>query len=151
MVAYIPQSKNPDNEFLDGDCPWVSWVHNEGDPLPDNAILLTDEEWSTFYALWEPKIMIAKDKITMQKRAEMKDHIVGEIAAKNKQRIREGVWTVPQLVGLTQDPQFIAVLNDITSLSFELAQSKVMAMTNPLITPTIKMEIVGKLQENLFL
>lgn len=151
MIAYFTQERNPDNETLPLECPWVSWFYNEGDPLPDNAIVLSDEEYNALYSSFQTLILREKDRQTMLKRAEVKDKIIGEIGAENKERIRLGVWFVSDLVGLTQDPSFLAILNDIQGLSFELAQQKVMAWTHPLITTEIKMGIVGKLQENLYL
>lgn len=151
MVAYLTQEKNPENEKLPNECPWVSWIYNEGDPLPDNAIVITDEEYQILYSQYEATILKEKDRVTMLKRAQVKDTIIGEIGADNKQRIRTGAWTVTDLIGITQDPSFIAILNDIQGLSFELAQSKIMAWSNPLITQEIKLSIISKLQENLFL
>jgi hypothetical protein len=151
MIAYIKQEKNPDNDSLPVDCPWVSWFYNDGDPLPDNAILVTDEEFAAIKAIYEPLVLAEKDKITMAKRAAIRDTIIGEIAADNKARLRSGLWTTAQLIALTQDAEFKAAMDDILGLSFELAQSKVMAMTNPMVTMDIKMQIIGKLQEHLYL
>lgn len=151
MIAYYTQERNPDNETLPNECPWVSWFYNEGDPLPDNAIVVTDEEYQAIYASFEMQILKEKDRVTMLNRAKVKDTIIGEIGADNKERIRLGLWSVSDLVGLTQDPTFMAILNDIQGLSFELAQQKIMAWTHPLITQEIKMGIIIKLQGNLFL
>jgi len=151
MIAYFTQERNPENETLPIDCPWVAWFYNEGDPLPDNAIVLSDGEYSALYASYLSLILKEKDKITMRKRAEVKDNIIGDIGSENKERIRNGVWTVTDLIGLTETNEFKAIMNDINGLSFELAQSKVMAWTHPLITTEIKLSIVGKLQENLYL
>lgn len=151
MIAYFTQERNPENENLPKDCPWVSWFYNAGDPLPDNAILVTDEEFNALYASYETAILKEKDRITMLRRSEVKDKIIGEIGADNKERIRLQIWTVSDLIGITQDPSFIAILNDIQGLSFELAQQKIMAWSNPLITQDIKLGIIGKLQGNLFL
>lgn len=151
MIAYIKQEKNPDNEFYDGECPWTSWYHNEGDPLPDNAIVVSEEEFATITATWASHVQLVKDKIRYLNRAKVKDSLIADICTENMQRIREGVWTVDQLISLTVDSDFLKIQNDINSLSFELAQSKIMSMTNPLITQDIKLGWVGKLQENLFL
>lgn len=151
MIAYLTQQKNPDNERLPSDCPWLSWFYNEGEPLPDNAILVTDEEYQTIYDSFKELILIEKDRVTMKKRAEVKNDILGNLAAENKGRIRTGEWTVEDLTSLTQDEQIKAVLDDINSLSFELAQEKIIAITNPLITQEIKNQWIGILQGNLFL
>jgi len=151
MIAYLTQSLNPDNENLPSECPWVSWFYNEGDPLPDNALILPDEEYNALHASFLPLILREKDRVTMRKRAEAKDGIIGDIGSENKERIRNGIWTVADLIGLTETNEFKAIMNDIDGLSFELAQSKVMAWVHPLITTEIKLSIVGKLQENLYL
>lgn len=151
MIAYIKNSKNPDNEYYDPESPWASWYHNEGDPLPDNAIIVTDEEFSVITAEWAAHVQLVKDKIRYLNRAKVKDNLIAEICTENMQRIRNGTWTVEQLISLTVDSDFIKIQNDINSLSFELAQSKIMSMTNPLITQDIKLGWVGRLQENLFL
>ena len=151
MIAYLTQSLNPDNDNLPAECPWVSWFYNDGDPLPDNAVILPDEEYNALYASFLPLILREKDRITMMKRAEVKDTIIGEIGSENKERIRNAVWSVADLIALTETAEFKAIMNDIQGLSFELAQSKVMAWTHPLITTEIKLSIVSKLQGSLFL
>lgn len=151
MIAYLTQQYNIDNRTLPSECPWTSWVYNDGDPLPENAIVITDEEYQTLYSSYEPLIMMEKDRITMAERSRVKDELIGNMGAENKQRVRDGTWTVTQLIELTQDAQLKLVLDDINSLSFELAQSKIMAITNPLITMEIKMSWVKSLQDNLFL
>jgi hypothetical protein len=65
-------------------------------------------------------------------------------------RVRAGVWTVPNLVALTQDPELKLILDDINTLSFELAVLKLMALTNPLITQKIKNDWVLKLQSHFY-
>jgi hypothetical protein len=84
------------------------------------------------------------------KRAAVKDQILAEMASENMERIRAGIWTVPDLIGLTQDVELKLVLDDINTLSFELAQSKLNAATNPLLTSTIKMGWILKLQSHLY-
>jgi hypothetical protein len=84
------------------------------------------------------------------KRASVKDQILAEMASENMERVRNGVWTVPQLIALTQDVELKLVLDDIATLSFELAQSKLNAATNPMITSDIKTQWITKLQNNLF-
>jgi hypothetical protein len=84
------------------------------------------------------------------KRASVKDQIIAEMAAENMERVRAGVWSVVDLVGLTQDAELKLVLDDINTLSFELAQSKLSSATNPLLTQAIKTGWILKLQANLF-
>lgn len=151
MIAYLTQAKNSENEQLPSDCPWTSWVYNEGDPLPDDAIVLSDEEFNSLYASYEPLILKEKDRIAMRKRAEVKDKLIGDIGTDNKERLRAGIWTYDQLVGFLASSECMAVLDDINGLSFELAQVKIMAITNPIVTMDIKLKWVNSLKENLFL
>lgn len=151
MIAYLEQSRNPDNQSLPSECPWTSWEHVDGNPLPENAIVISNEEFAILYAQYEPVILKEKDKVVMEKRAEVKDSIVGEIASDNKERLRQGIWTYTQLVEFLASPECKAVLDDINGLSFELAQSKVMALSNPIVTMDIKLKLVNTLKENLFL
>lgn len=151
MIAYLTQERNQDNENLPAECPWTSWNHTDGNPLPENAIVVTDEEFAVIYAQYEPIILKEKDRITMKKRAEVKDSLIGQIGTDNKERLRNGVWTQTELITFLGSEECKLVLGDIQGLSFELAQGKIMAMTNPLITMEIKMTWINILKENLFL
>jgi hypothetical protein len=71
-------------------------------------------------------------------RAGIKDRLIAEMAQENIARVRAGTWTTAQLVGLTQDEQLKELLNDLNSLSFEIAYTKVDGLTNPLLTTEIK-------------
>lgn len=84
------------------------------------------------------------------RRAAVKDQILAEMASENMERVRNGVWTVPDLIGLTQDVELKLVLDDINTLSFELAQSKLNAATHLLLTPAVKSEWILKLQSHLY-
>lgn len=84
------------------------------------------------------------------KRASVKDKILAEMASENMSRIRAGAWTVQQLVELTQDAELKLVLDDVNTLSFELAAQKVMTLSNPLITTEIKLGWVSKLQSHFY-
>lgn len=90
------------------------------------------------------------DFIKYTKRAAVKDQIMAEMASENMERVRSGVWSVADLIGLTQDVELKLVLDDINTLSFELAQSKLNSATNPLLTPTIKTGWILKLQAHLY-
>jgi hypothetical protein len=57
---------------------------------------------------------------------------------------------VPGLISLTQDPTLKLVLDDINTLSFELAQGKLESATHELLTTEIKNSWILKLQNNLF-
>lgn len=91
-----------------------------------------------------------KDFQKYLKRAAAKDKIVAQMASENMERVRSGVWTVQNLIDLTQDAELKRVLDDINTLSFELAQAKLMAVTNPIVTPEIKAAWLATLQANLF-
>lgn len=151
MIAYLTQDKNTENENLPSDCPWISWVYNDGDPLPENAIVVTDEEFSAIYASFEPVLLKEKDRIAMEKRALVKDALVGEIASENKERIRSGLWTTAQLIQFLDSDESKKVMNEISSLSFEIAQGSIMAITNPMITMDIKLTWINRLKEYLYL
>lgn len=84
------------------------------------------------------------------KRAAVKDQIIAEMASENMERVRNGIWTVSDLVSLTQDPELKLVLDDINTLSFELAQSKLNSITNPLLITEIKTGWILKLQTHLY-
>lgn len=91
-----------------------------------------------------------KDYNKYIQRAQIKDKLLAEMATENMERVRNGVWTVPDLIGLTQDPTLKLVLDDINTLSFELAQSKLLSVTHALLTTDIKNSWILKLQNNLF-
>lgn len=85
------------------------------------------------------------DFIKYKKRAAVKNDILAEMASNNMERVRSGVWTVPQLISLTQDVDLKSVLDDVNTLSFELAVGKVTDSTNELMTEAIKSEYIAML------
>lgn len=151
MIAYLDQSRNSENTNLPPECPWTSWVHNDGSPLPENAIVVTDEEYQIIYSSYEPAILKEKDRIAMEKRAQIKDALIGEIASENKERLRTGVWSYTDLVTFLNSEESKKVMNEINGLSFELAQGSIMTIVNPIITMDIKLQWVQRLKDNLFL
>lgn len=152
MIAYFTRAKDSNKEHgLPDDCPWTSWYWSEGDVIPDNAIVVTEGEFDSLMATWQPIIQKAKDQARYRERAKVRDELIVSICTDNMERIRSGVWTVAQLIELTADPIFKNLQDDINSLSFELAQGKIMSLTNPIITQEIKNEWVARLQEKLFL
>ena len=84
------------------------------------------------------------------RRAKAKDVILSEFAAENMARVRSGVWTVPQLISLTQDAGLKALLDNVNTLSFEIASTMVPNLTNPLLTAEIKTGWVAKLQAHFY-
>jgi hypothetical protein len=99
---------------------------------------------------FSPMSQKEKDFNKYIKRARVKDTLMAEMASENMERVRNGMWTVLQLVELTQDPTLKLVLDDINTLSFELAQSKLQGATHNLLTTEIKLGWIVKLQNNLF-
>lgn len=151
MIAYFTRAKDSNKEHgLPGDCPWVSWYWDDGDIVPNDCIVVTEEEFALLMVTWQPIIQKAKDKARYRERSKVKDELVVGICADNMERIRSGAWTVAQLIELTADPNFKNIQDDINNLSFELAQGKIMSITNPLLTQEIKNDWVGRLQANLF-
>ncbi len=73
-----------------------------------------------------------------KKRAAVKDKIMSEIATENIGRVLQGIWTESDLVALTTDFQLKDILDDLSTLSYEIAYSKVDGITNELITQEIK-------------
>lgn len=151
MIYYLTQDKNPDNETLPPECPWLSFFYDGVSDLPEGAIVMSKDEYDLFYKTWENQILLAKDKITMRKRAAVMDALIGEFGSENKERVRLGIWTVAQLIELTQDPTFKMILDDIYGLSFELAITKIQGFNNVLITPEIKAGMIDRITQNLFL
>lgn len=95
---------------------------------------------------------LERDFIKYMKRAAVKNTILSEMAAENMQRVRTGIWTVPQLIALTQDDELKHVLDDVNTLSFELAIGKIAAIaSDAVLTTEIKNQWIAKLQNNLFL
>lgn len=92
-----------------------------------------------------------KDIKRFKSRARVKDTIIAIMAAENMERVRNGVWTSADLIGLTQDSELKDILDDVNSLSFEIAHSKIDALTNPLLTEDIKGSWKQLLSENFFL
>lgn len=123
--------------------------------LPLGSVAITDAEAEAIRLAAIPvppvKTQAELDYDRYIKRAQAKDKILAEFAAENMTRVRAGVWSVPDLIALTQDAQLSLLLANINTLSLELAIATVQSVTNPLITPEIKAGWVAKLQANLFL
>jgi hypothetical protein len=125
---------------------WVDgiWIHEpvpvpEPEPVPDPA----PEP--------EPPTQFELDQNRYQKRAAVKDSLIAWMAADNMSRVRSGLWTVPDLVALSGDPEIAALLNDINTLSFELAVSRLSGITNPMLTPEIKSDWAARLTDHFYL
>lgn len=93
----------------------------------------------------------AKDKDRFKKRYESIGEIMSTMAAGNIKRVRSGIWTTSQLISLTQDIELKQILDDVNTLSFEIAYSRIDGLTNELLTPEIKAEWKQLLYENFYL
>ncbi len=91
------------------------------------------------------------DKTRYTKRALVKDELIAYMTADNMSRVRDGVWSVPDLTGLLDDPAIVAANTFMSTLSYELAANAIMGATSPLMTTEIKMDWVGKLQSHFYL
>lgn len=91
-----------------------------------------------------------KDKIKYLKRASVRDQIIAEMATENMTRVRAGIWSVSDLIALTQDSTLKEILSDMQSLSYELAYGKIDLITNSLITTDIKNAWKMKLYLNFY-
>jgi hypothetical protein len=78
------------------------------------------------------------DQRRYQRRASVRDSLISWMAADNMDRVRTGVWSVSDLVGLMSDPAVQAAQAYMSMLSFELAAQAISAATSPLLTPAIK-------------
>jgi Mg2+/Co2+ transporter CorB len=115
-----------------------------------------DESKRIFRALFNgqstsrPLTQEEKDKAKYLKRAEALNKMMAEMAVENMARVRSGVWTIDDLVSLTQDTMVKQLISDLTSLSFELAYQKVDLITSPAVTSDIKIQWKTKLASNFF-
>jgi hypothetical protein len=86
----------------------------------------------------EPQSQKEKDFLKFKLRASVKDQIIAETAAENMARLRSGIWSQADLLTLTKDPELKELLDDLNTLSYEFAYSKIDGLLNPLITSDIK-------------
>jgi len=150
MIGYLTQLHNPDNKTLPDACPWMSWHYQEGVSLPNDAIIVTDEEYSELVAYYAPMITSQKRREMYEKRAAIKDSLIGIMNDNNVARIEAGIWTVDLLKGILSDPHMEAASSYVDKLSFELAIQEISLATNPLLTNEIKSEYISLLMSNLF-
>lgn len=130
--ATVPN--DPKNTDWDAYQVWLA-TGNTPDPVPDPPT-------PTQFEL---------DENRYKRRAAVKDQLLAYMAADNMGRVRSGVWTVPQLVSLLDDPAIVAAQGFMQTLSFELAAQNIAAATSPLMTPEIKADWVARLTANFFL
>lgn len=101
-----------------------------------------------------PEVVLSQEEKDFQrftKRAQARDKIIAEMATENMARVRAGIWTTQQLISLTEDAALKNILGDITALSYEIAYSKIDALTNPIVTQDIKDGWKNKLLQHFYL
>ena len=150
MIGYLTQRFNPENKFLPEECPWVSWHYQDGIQLNPDCIIVSDEEFETIQAYYAPMVLSENRRVMYEKRAEVKDYLIGEMNNKNMERIEAGVWTVDLLKSILSDVHMANSSAFVDKLSFELAIQEIMLSTHPLLTNEIKSEYVSLLTRNLF-
>lgn len=152
MLEWI-QSQRPDVQWIkgpdsNGNYRWDTTLNNQSQIQQ----LVSDYDPNFQLTIEQQKQKQREsDFARFKKRASVKDSMIAEMAAGNMERVRSGVWTTGQLIALTQDEQLKQVLSDISSLSFEIAYSKVDAITNPIITTEIKNSWKALLADNFYL
>lgn len=92
-----------------------------------------------------------RDEARYRKRAAVKDALLAYMAADNMSRVRNGVWTVPDLTALLADPAVAAANQFMSTLSFELAAQAIASASTPLLTPEIRADWTARLQEHYYL
>lgn len=114
---------------------------------------MTPEEIAEFEAAREvpTPTQFDRDEARYRKRASAKDSLLAYMAADNMSRVRSGVWTVPQLMSLMDDPAIAAANAYMSTLSFELAAQSIAGAASPLLTPEIRAAWIGKLQAHFYL
>ena len=98
-----------------------------------------------------PPTQFELDQGRYTKRAPAKEHLIPYMAADNMSRVRSGVWTVPQLMSLMDDPAVAAANAYMATLSFELAAQSIASAATQLLTPEIRADWVAKLQAHFYL
>lgn len=93
----------------------------------------------------------ASDQARYTKRAAAKDSLLAFMAADNMSRVRTGVWTVPELMSLMDDPAVSAANAYMSTLSFELAAQAIASASTPLLTPEIRADWIARLQAHFYL
>lgn len=165
MIAFKTFNQCPENQrpqAIPLDWPWQEQQCSIQDKESLEALgftVLSEQDYETYksqlssvFNAWQISNDMQKQKDYQKylRRSEAKDKIIAQMATENMERVRSGIWTVQNLIDLTQDAELKRVLDDINTLSFELAQAKLMAVTNPIVTPEIKAAWLATLQANLF-
>lgn len=91
------------------------------------------------------------DQARYRKRAAVKDALLAYMAADNMSRVRNGVWTVPDLTALLADPAVATANACMGTLSFELAAQAIASASTPLLTSEIRADWIARLQAHFYL
>ena len=92
-----------------------------------------------------------RDEARYRKRAAVKDALLAYMAADNMSRVHSGVWTEADLAGLMLDPSIAAASTYMSTLGYELAAQSIAAAETPLLTPEIRADWIGRLQQHFYL
>lgn len=156
MIAYLPQRDNPNKlKSMPSDFPWIVEKATAGKDY-SGWVLMGEDSFEAFVASFNlEEVELEKARLreyaTMHRRSEVKNSLLEYVAASNKARMVDGIWTSADIISLSNDVDLLKIVGDIQSLSFEIAISNIMSISNPLITADIKQDWIEKLTENLFL
>lgn len=92
-----------------------------------------------------------RDQARYAKRAAARDGLLAYMAADNMGRVRAGTWTVPDLMGLLDDPAVAAANAYMSTLSYELAAQAIATAATPLLTPEIRADWIARLTAHFYL
>lgn len=118
----------------------------------------SEEVWKEKLESYQPPRELSEEELFRErmrqrylKRSQVKDALIADMATTNIERVFSGVWTVSQLRDLTQDPEVKLIIDDVNSLSFELAIEKINSIGNHLITREVKDQWIELIQTHLYL
>lgn len=133
-------------------------VHNADTQfVQESTPLLIGNEWTQ---QWEVVDMLAdevaatrfnSDQFRYRQRAAVKDDLISYMAADNMSRVRNGTWTVPELMNLLDDPAVAAANAYMATLSYELAAQAIASAATPLLTSEIRADWIARLQAHFYL
>jgi hypothetical protein len=163
MIAFKTQSQNPSPPSgIPSVWPWVELIIESDQAtlyqslgytcLSADAYVLYKADFQASYDTWLDSLptQFNTDLDKYLKRAASQQVMIAKMAAGNISRHRSALWTDSDLILLTQDPELVAVMNDINALAFEIAYVRVDAITNALITSEIKAEWKALLYSNFY-
>ena len=127
----------PDATCIPGDAGGIGWLW-DGESLSPPPPLPAPSQFEL-------------DQARYTKRAAAKDSLLAYMAADNMSRVRSGVWTVPQLMSLMDDPAVSTANAYMSTLSYELAAQAIAAAATPLLTPAIRSDWIARLQAHFYL